>query len=235
MKIGCLWGANHDHLDTGCFQIYDSEILASDSGVYDSYGTLHRRRYTIHTVAHNCILVDGRGTRFPRGKKEPDALDCWLSEYGMAEVISHREDGDIYEIEGDLSEAYAETCTSVIRKMRFEPDFGERGTLTVCDRVEPRDENSTVTFVLHCQSEPEINGNLVIIKGKNRELHCRVKSPDDVKIEVIGGDGHRFENDGIDYLPKVDTSEAGWGRVLISSVGKTEFHIEAEIRRKEQK
>ena len=153
----------------------------------------------------------------------------------MAKVISHREDGDIYEIEGDLSEAYAETCTSVIRKMRFEPDLGERGTLTVCDRVEPRDENSTVTFVLHCQSEPEINGNLVIIKGKNRELHCRVKSPDDVKIEVIGGDGHRFENDGIDYLPKVDTSEAGWGRVMISSVGRTEFHIEAEIRRKEQK
>ena len=23
MNIGCLWGANHEHLDTGCFQIYD--------------------------------------------------------------------------------------------------------------------------------------------------------------------------------------------------------------------
>ena len=235
MKIGCLWGANHDHLDTGCFQIYDGEILASDSGVYDSYGTLHRRRYTIQTLAHNCILVDGKGTRFPCEKREPKTLDSWLSEYGMAKVISHRERDGVYEIEGDLSEAYFETCTSVIRKMRFEPNLGDRGMLTVCDYIEPKDENSTVTFLLHCQSEPEIDGDLIIIKGKNRELHCRVKSPADVKIEALGGEGHRFENDGVDYLPQVDTSEAGWGRVMISSVGKTEFHIEAEIRRKEQK
>ena len=31
MKIGELWGANHDHLDTGCFQIYDGEILTGSS------------------------------------------------------------------------------------------------------------------------------------------------------------------------------------------------------------
>ncbi|MBQ1195433.1 MAG: heparinase II/III family protein [Clostridia bacterium] len=235
MKIGCLWGANHDHLDTGCFQIYDGEILASDSGVYDSYGTLHRRKYTIHTVAHNCILVDGKGTRFPCGKKEPSTLDGWLSEYGMAKVLSHREDNGVYEIEGDLSEAYAETCVSVTRKMRFEPDSGERGILTVYDSVEPKDEKSTVAVLLHCQSEPEIDGDMVIIKGKNRELHCRVKSPANVKVEVIGGEGHRFENDGIDYLPQVDTTEAGWGRVMITSVGKTDFEVEAEIRRKDQK
>jgi hypothetical protein len=119
--------------------------------------------------------------------------------------------------------------------MRFEPDSGERGILTVYDSVEPKDEKSTVAFLLHCQSEPEIDGNMVIIKGKNRELHCRVKSPANVKVEVIGGEGHRFENDGIDYLPQVDTTEAGWGRVMITSVGKTDFEVEAEIRRKDQK
>ncbi|MBR4061684.1 MAG: heparinase II/III family protein [Clostridia bacterium] len=233
MKIGCLWGANHDHLDTGCFQIYDGEILASDSGVYDSYNTPHRKNYTIHTLAHNCILVDGNGTRIPREKKEPKTLESWLSEYGMAKVLFHSEADGVYEIEGDLSEAYSETCRSVTRKMRFEPDRGERGILAVFDRVEPIDPNSKVTFVIHSQSKPVVDGNLIVIKGKKRELYCRVKSPDKFKITLIGGEGHRFEADGIDYLPEVDTSEAGWGRTEISATGSVSFEIEMEIRRKE--
>ena len=233
MKIGCLWGANHDHLDTGCFQIYDGEILASDSGVYDSYNTPHRKNYTIHTLAHNCILVDGNGTRIPREKKEPKTLESWLSEYGMAKVLFHSEADGVYEIEGDLSEAYSETCRSVTRKMRFEPDRGERGILAVSDRVEPIDPNSKVTFVIHSQSKPVVDGNLIVIKGKKRELYCRVKSPDKFKITLIGGEGHRFEADGIDYLPEVDTSEAGWGRTEISATGSVSFEIEMEIRRKD--
>jgi heparin/heparan-sulfate lyase len=235
MKIGCLWGANHDHLDTGCFQIYDGEILASDSGVYDSYGTPHRKNYTIHTVAHNCILVDGKGTRIPCGKKEPKTLDGWLSEYGMAKVISHIESDEIYAIEGDLSEAYCETCRSVIRKMKWEPNRGERGIFTVSDRVEPFDDNSTVTFLIHAQSEPMIDGNMIIINGKNRDLVCRINAPDEFKINLIGGAGRRFESDGTNYLPQVDTSEAGWGRVEITAKGSVTFEIEMEIRRKEQK
>ena len=232
MKIGCLWGANHDHLDTGCFQIYDGEILASDSGVYDSYNTPHRKNYTIHTLAHNCILVDGKGTRIPCGKKEPKTLECWLSEYGMAKVLSHSEADGIYEIEGDLSEAYAETCHSVTRKMRWEPNRGERGTLTVFDRVQPIDKDSKVTFLIHSQTEPILCGNTIVIKGKKRELHCRIKSPAEVEITLNGGEGRRFEADGTDYLPGVDTSEAGWGRIEISARGSVTFEIEMEIRKK---
>ena len=56
-----------------------------------------------------------------------------------------------------------------------------------------------------------------------------------VLLAGLCGEGHRFENDGIDYLPQVDTTEAGWGRVMITSVGKTDFEVEAEIRRKDQK
>ena len=233
MKIGCLWGANHDHLDTGCFQIYDGEILASDSGVYDSYNTPHRKNYTIHTLAHNCILVDGKGTRIPRDKKEPKTLASWLSEYGMAKVLSHRESDGVYEIEGDLSEAYCETCRSVTRKMSWEPDRGECGVLTVYDLVEPIDETSKVTFLIHSQSEPIINGDVIEIKGKKRDLHCRIKSPENVMITLVGGEGHRFDACGTDYLPEVDTSEAGWGRAEITARGNVSFEIEMKIRRKD--
>ena len=92
MKMGELWGSNHDHLDTGCFQIYCGGALVSDSGVYDSYHTPHRKNYTIRTVAHNCLTVtdpqrplygewaegsayDG-GTRRPCGGKEPKTLEA---------------------------------------------------------------------------------------------------------------------------------------------------------------
>ena len=233
MKLGCLWGANHDHLDTGCFQIYDGEILASDSGVYDSYNSPHRKNYTRHTFAHNCILVDGKGTRFPRERREPATLECWLAEYGMAKVISHSESDGIFEIAGDLTEAYSETCVFVSRTMRFEPNRGDRGTLTVTDHVEPKNADAEVKFLIHCQSEPVIGESGIIIIGRKRELRVRVASPEEVKTTAIGGEGHRFENEGVDYLPAVDTSEAGWGRIEIAARGKTDFKVEFEIRRKD--
>ena len=234
MKLGCLWGANHDHLDTGCFQIYDGEILASDSGVYDSYNSPHRTNYTRHTLAHNCILVDGAGTRMPRDRKEPHTLEVWLAEYGMAKVISHIETQDMYELEGDLSEAYCESCESVTRKMRWEPYCGERGVFTVWDSVTPKDPNSTVTFVLHCQSEPLIDGNKIVIPGNKRELHCRVKAPDNIDITCIGGYGHQFEVNNVQYEPAVNTSEQGWGRIEISATGNVAFKVEMEIVKKDR-
>ena len=151
----------------------------------------------------------------------------------MARVVSHTEKDDLCEISGDLTEAYAETCDFVSRTMRFEPNRGDRGTLTVTDRIEPKNADAEVKFLIHCQSEPVIGKSGIIIIGRKRDLHVRVASPDNVKITAIGGEGHRFENDGVDYLPKVDTSEAGWGRIEITSRGKTDFGIEFEIRRKD--
>ncbi|MBO5222434.1 MAG: heparinase II/III family protein [Clostridia bacterium] len=235
MKIGNLWGANHDHLDTGCFQIYDKEILASDSGVYDSYGTDHRKRYLIQTLAHNCLLVDGKGTRFPQEKREPKTLDCWLSEYGMAKVTYHREDSGRYEIEGNLSEAYSETCSLVTRRMCWEPDRGERGLLTVRDTVFPKDSNAPVTFLLHCQDKPRCCEGEILIEGKCRGLRCRIKTPSDPKITFVGGEGHRFESEGVNYEPRVHSSEEGWGRVEITTQGEeVRFCVEMEIVKKEK-
>ena len=169
----------------------------------------------------------------PCGRREPETLEDWISDYKMARVIAHSESDEACMIEGDLSEAYDETCNSVTRRMVWETFRGERGTLTVCDRVEPKKEDAEVKFLIHCQSRPIIKENEIIIEGEKRELHCRVISPADAKIESIGGEGQRFLADGVDYLPKVDTSEAGWGRIEISSVGSTIFNIEMQICRKD--
>ena len=229
MKIGELWGANHDHLDTGCFQIWDGEMLASDSGVYDAYHTPHRMKYYIHTLAHNCLLVGGKGTRFPYDLEEPKDPDHWFSAYGMAKVTHHTETDGVYEIEGDLTQAYAGTCRLVTRRMRWEPGRGERGTLTVTDLVIPKKEE-TVTFLLHCLREPLISGNRVVIPGERRSLVCRVLSPDSAEIKWIGGPGREFVADGVNYAPKVRTAEEGVGRVEISARGtQVAFTVEMEI------
>lgn len=57
MKIGERWGANHHHLDAGNFQLYYKGILASESGYYELYGTLHDQNYNKASVAHNVITV----------------------------------------------------------------------------------------------------------------------------------------------------------------------------------
>ena len=233
MKIGTRWGANHDHLDTGCFQIYDGEALITDSGVYDSYGTAHRKNYLIQTVAHNCLLVAGKGTRVPCDGKEPKTLSIWCSDYEMATVLRHEESDDRYLIEGDLSKAYEETCHSVTRRMCWEPNRGDRGILTVTDTVVPQDETAPVTFLLHTQSDPEISENTVRILGKERDVICRIRASGALTIRKIGGEGHQFLKDGINYEPSVQTSEEGYGRVEITTQGApVTLSVEMEICKK---
>jgi len=255
MKIGELWGSNHDHLDTGCFQIYANGALATDSGMYDSYNTPHRKCYAIRTSAHNCLTVsdpekplcgewkdgdpyDG-GTRRPCAGKEPKTLDAWRKDYRMAKVLSHRESDTLCEIVGDMTEAYSHTCSKVVRSMKWEPKRGEMGTLTVHDTVDSLSSHYEKAFHIHCQSEPTLTQNGVIIDNGNCTLHCRILSPENANITVIGGEGKRFFIDGVNYdTPDTRNTEAGWGQVIItdtSSDAHSEFAVEMEIRGKNKK
>ena len=59
MKVGDRTMANHDHRDSGHFQIYYKGLLACDSGYYTgvSYSSDHSKYYQQATVAHNGLLV----------------------------------------------------------------------------------------------------------------------------------------------------------------------------------
>ena len=254
MKIGELWGSNHDHLDTGCFQIYSGGALATDSGVYDSYNTPHRKYYTIRTAAHNCLTVhdpekslygewregypyDG-GTRRPCNGSEPKRLDDWREDYKMAKVLSHLESDELCSIKGDMTEAYRHTCESAVREMIWKPTEGGFGKLTVHDSVVSRSESFVKAFNIHCRTEPVMKDGSVIIDNGECQLVCRVLSPDGAKIEFIGGEGRQFEIDGenFDTDAKRDT-ECGWGRIVVTdtrSVKETEFVVEMEIVKKEK-
>lgn len=230
-KIGEYWGANHDHLDTGCFQIFSGAPLITDSGVYDSYHSPHRRQYLTKTSAHNCITVeipekplfgewdsdiayDG-GTRRPADGDEAESVEELISEkYLMAKVLSHEESETGCMLSGDLSPAYVHSCSSVIRTMSYD---AETRKVTVKDEVTALKPEYKKTFHIHCQSEPEIKGNTVVFENKGHKAVCRVISPENAVITKVGGDGKQFLAGGVNYPPEPPyIAEEGWGEVKIS-------------------
>lgn len=250
MKIGEYWGANHDHLDTGCFQIHYRGTLTGDSGVYDNYHAPHRVHYLIRTCAHNCLTVrapampadcgfaadapnDG-GTRRPAGGKEPRQFALMREHYLMARDITHSESTDRLTLAADLTPAYAHTCERVTRRMTFYPNRGAHGLFEVQDEITSLDPAYEKAFLLHCSRPPMIEGNTVTLESEGGRLICRVIEPANAHITVIGGEGAEFVTDGVHYpTPKEHyDAELGWGRVVISPAAPARtdrFHIEMEI------
>ena len=117
--------------------------------------------------------------------------------------------------------------------MRWEPRRGDFGILTVEDEVVTKSEESVAAFHIHCQSEPRrVDGGVVIDNGEY-ELFCRVLSPENAKIEFIGGEGREFEVDGVNYpTDAAENTEGGWGQIVITDVRhvkETGFLVELEI------
>ena len=57
MRIKERSTANHEHLDSGTFEIYYKGALTTDGGVYNGYGTPHTDLYHQATVSHNGLLI----------------------------------------------------------------------------------------------------------------------------------------------------------------------------------
>ena len=245
MKIGEYWGSNHDHLDTGCFQVFRGVPLVTDSGVYDSYSTPHRRQYLIRTSAHNCLTIertdrekfgewgeeieyDG-GTRRPAAGKEPKTIDILFSdEYRMATVISHKESDTGAEIVGDLSPAYKYSCEKVVRSMKYDH---EKRALTVRDEVTALSPDFKKAFHLHFQVEPKVEGNVITVEDRGYRAVCRVLSPENAVITKTGGEGRQFCVNGKNFQPTGEyVAEEGWGEVAISPAAPSKSDVfEVEI------
>ena len=62
-------------------------------------------------------------------------------------------------------------------------------------------------------------------------------SPQNARIDLIGGDGRQFEIDGVNYdTNDKENTEAGWGRITVTDINvskETKFKIEMEITKKE--
>lgn len=221
MKIGQYWGANHDHFDTGCFQLFCGVPLLTDSGVYDQYFTPHRLQYLIHTHAHNCLTV-GEAS-IPANGREPGTIGRLLSdEYHMADILCHKESETGCYLSGDLTRAYRRTCSKVIRSMEYDH---AKATFTVHDEVDSLQPELPKVFHLHCLTEPEIEGNMIRIENNGHTAVCRVLAPENAVITKLAGFG--------DYPPEdPGIAEIGWGEIRITPSAAAihdEFLVKIEL------
>ena len=185
MKIGEMYAGNHDHLDAGTFQLYYKGILASDSGVYEDYGSDHDANYAKRTIAHNGLLIYDSsesfnvlevGTANDGGQRwlgEPSTYAIWTNgSYKRGKVIDHEiASNNAYSyIKGDITQAYSSSKASkVVRSM----SFLETGNATfpaimvVYDKVVSKTASQTKTFLLHTQAEPAISGTTTTVVNNN--------------------------------------------------------------------
>lgn len=257
MNIGGVYFANHQHLDAGSFQLYYKGGLAIDSGVYQgkngSYGSSHDLNYNKRTIAHNSMLVydpaetfqyygttlgnDG-GQRTPNNLAEPSVLSDLLDPakgYRTAEVLNHGfgpdpATPDYTYIKGDLTKAYSSKVEDYKRSMVFlnMKNKDHPGVLLVYDKLTSSNPDFKKTWLLHSQTEPEINGDTTTVRrndnGYNGKLVNKTLMPaaDNATITKVGGPGNEYSVGGVNYpnaqSNQVNSDESGAWRVEVSPV-----------------
>lgn len=224
MKIGEVYGANHNHLDSGNFQIYYKGILASESGSYIAYGSDYDWAYHKATIAHNSLLIydpdetmakagvpNTGGQRGPSG--EFATFQDWQEgsfDTKFATVLGYEFGPDpvtpAYSyIKGDLTNAYSDKVNEVLRSMLFMPtdDAAHPAVFLVMDKISASNKDFDKYWIMHGQQEPEIDGNVSVIKrdtdGYNGKLVNQTLYPKDAAVTAIGGEGHENEFNGVTY------------------------------------
>ena len=139
-ECGDFW-CNHQHYETGNFEIYRREPLATESGEYHDWGSPHAMNWLIRTIAHNCILVNMPGetwTHMRDGDRVPiandggqakkfdwpaDTLADWKAKrdtFTRGKIVAYENRPEYLYVAGDCSQAYAAAkLQSWIRQIIF--------------------------------------------------------------------------------------------------------------------
>ncbi len=241
LKIGEYTQANHEHQDSGSFEIYCNGLLAATSGYYVSgfgkdsnggYKGEHTQKYYHSSVSKNTLLLQsdaetyegyGLQKRLPEAKSFENLLSD--ENYHRAKITAHfdslKDGKGIVFLSGDISNAY-EGKNSVHRSMLccFTGDEEKPILFFVYDRIDSKKKG---IFVLNSLTEPQIQKNEVLIQNRNEKsgLKNTTLLPLNPEITKTGGKGHEWEIAGKNYSNGSETavtqkSESGWGRIEIS-------------------
>lgn len=224
MKIGEAYSANHEHKDAGTFQIFYKGILASDSGIYDGYGSPHDFHYNKQTVAANSLLIfnpnmpDASEWNYCGGQTiagssvdEKDTLEEWLSESTsrQAKIIGNGCDEKFAYLAGDLTCAYdSQTAQSVIRHMFSAHTQSSDYPLVfaVYDSVTAVEPSYKKTFLLHTQAQPQLDGTTASLANNGGRLVVQ-SLLSATEYTAVGGEGQEFVAAGINYPPNKTAHE----------------------------
>ena len=217
MKVGDRTMANHDHQDSGNFQIYYKGLLACDSGWYTgvNYGKPHWRHYQHATVAHNCPLVydpdaaktSAIGKYYSGGQlylREAALIADWHGgEFDVGRITGHAEGrsedgkaGKYAYIAGDISNAYDKNEVAYLGRSMFtlmrEGEAVPAVTL-VYDDVTSINPKAIKKFLLHTPKEALLDEKTKVVTTENRGGRLTaVPLVGLEKAEVLGGIGKEF-------------------------------------------
>ncbi len=232
MKAGHRSSANHEHKDIGTFQIFYKDMLARDSGIYDSYGS----PYSTGTIGHNGVTVfnpakaDTMGGWYSgsqRGIGEAPNLEYWLTRdrYHVADP-----EGASYSIKDGKTE-YAYIASNIAPAYDEDVEYLSRRMLSIfteskdfpmifaCyDRISAANPSFRKAVLLHAEEEPTVEGNSVTLTHGGGKLVASYFSDGEFDIEPLGGpDRNRMINGKQCGVSKFrgDGWHALWGRVEV--------------------
>ena len=243
MKIGVRTTANHEHYDSGQFQIFYRSRLAVDSGVYNGYGNDHHYYYHQATIAHNSILIYNSSLKttdsyyYSGGQKrrsEPGSYSNWqTSTYKTGEVTGYEyayadraQTTPTYAyIAGDIASAYDSSVASeVTRRMLAVYDTGLSNApmfFFVFDNITAKNSSFPKAFLLHVPVEPTIDGNRVSVVNGSGKLVLQNVIGNNVSITGVGGDNKNYwvnrngANNYVQLTAPDSRDDDFWGRVEI--------------------
>jgi len=228
-----IYFGGHQHCDSNSFVIHKNALLAMDTGVYDA--TAHRANYYARSVAHNCVTVTDPQEQFDAGawgsgKPGQGANDGGQLYGGGPTFVADVTPGDEHHRAAITAYQATERYTFVVGDATRSYNPGKLKEFTraflhvrpdcfvVFDRVESTDAAFEKKWLLHSAQEPRIEGSRAeIINGEGR-LAVESVHPAEVSLTMIGGAGHEFEVNGVNYPPQkqYDPEEAGRWRIEVS-------------------
>jgi hypothetical protein len=229
----------HTHAHQNHFLIArGGDLLAIDSGEYDAWGSSHHRNYFTRTVAHNTITVfdpsESFGSYANDGGQKPPFMypDSGLRLCGDAsEPENYRgrlahiyRDTDAYTYaRGDATSAYsADKVEEFTREFVWlKPDL-----FVILDRVRATSPSFKKRWLLHSLGEPAVAGDTTVIDEGDSKLYVKTLLPEAHEIVKVGGSGHEFEVNGVNYSPGggVENDVGAW-RIEVSPTNDAEEHL----------
>ncbi|MCL2639396.1 MAG: hypothetical protein FWD53_00975 [Phycisphaerales bacterium] len=194
---------NHQHLETGNFEIFRYEPLATESGEYMDWGGGHAINWLIRTVAHNCILVYAPNEQWPKMRDGSTNvandggqryawpaggnIDTWNANrdaYERGKIVAYGNRAECMYVGADCTKSFNPDKVSLwVRQIAFI----RPSVIIVFDRIVSKQANAPKAWLLHCKHEPTINGNKVHIKNGRGEMHVETLLPAEAKVSKIHG------------------------------------------------
>lgn len=166
--------AGHQHPDQNSFVIHAyGAKLAIDGGYYDWYGSPHFKAYSMQSLAHNTLLVNGEGqaacTEGADGR-----IGDWFDSPAYGYVVGDAADPDIYR--------------GALRQFERRILFLKPGFVAIHDIVATPKEPAAYDWLLHAIAPIRAdNGGTFAIECPEAALRGRFLVPTPIQAEVTTG------------------------------------------------